>query len=272
MVSLHELVKGLKAAFQIRDYRTCVDLLGPIKIELIKARLLVPDVLAASDGNTAYLDDLEVAKKILEIGALSSINLLDFAGFENYYAQLRAFYFGIPDTHALADSENKKKLISLYLLILLAQGDVTKFHSELEFLSKRDLGNIEENTYLSYPVRLEKLLMEGSYQKAWDMLQNGREDDKIEEFNIFDETLMNAIRDSIARNTEVAYARLPLSNVKALLFFKSEKDTEAFAKARGWNIVNGCVLFDEDDVSEKKEQTSIVSKALSYATNLESIV
>ncbi|AET40410.1 proteasome regulatory particle lid subunit RPN12 Ecym_6002 [Eremothecium cymbalariae DBVPG len=272
MVTLPELVKGLKAAFQSKDYSSCAKLLAPIKIELIKSKLLVPDLDAISSGNTAYINDLEVSKKILEIGALSSINLLDFTNFENYYAQLRAFYFGATEGHNLSESENKKKLISLYLLILLSQGDVTRFHSELEFLSKRNLGNLEENTYLSYPIKLEKLLMEGSYQKAWDMLQNSKDADKIDEFNIFDETLMNAIRDSIARNTEVAYTKLPLFNVKALLLFKSEKQTESFAKARGWNVTNGSVIFDEDDVVDKRAKTSIVSKALDYAINLESII
>ncbi|AMD22453.1 HGR114Wp [Eremothecium sinecaudum] len=272
MVTLPELAKGLKAAFQSKDYITCEKLLTPTKIELIKANLLIPDFGKLSSGNTAYINDLEIAKKILEIGALSSINLLAFSSFENYYAQLRVFYFDHTASAIFGESENKKKLISLYLLILLSQGDVTRFHSELEYLSKRNLGNLDENTYLSYPIKLEKLLMEGSYQKAWDMLQNDKGDNKIEEFNIFDETLMNAIRESIASNTEVAYTRLPLINLKALLFFKTEKQTAAFAEARGWTLANGNVVFDEDDVVDKKEETVIVTKALEYAINLESIV
>lgn len=272
MIPLKELTKGLNIAFQSKDYKTCEKLLGHTKIELIKAKLLVPDLFSLASGKQAYINDLEVSKKILETGALSSINLLNFVSFENYYAQLRVLYFDPIVCDVLSESENKKKLISLYLLIILSQCDVTRFHSELEYLSRRNLGNLEDNAYLSYPIRLEKLLMEGSYQKAWDMLQNDKDADKVEEFNIFNETLMNAIRDSIASNTEVAYTKLPLFNLKALLFFKTEKQTEAFAKARGWNIVNGSAVFGEDDSSDKKEDTAIISKVLEYAINLENIV
>ncbi|CAR24622.1 PCI domain-containing protein [Lachancea thermotolerans] len=265
MPTLLELVKSLNTAFVNGDNSSCQKLLSPVKIELIKSHLLVPDFSKAQE-NERYLEDLNVAKRVLEIGALCSLRNADFEAYENFFSQLRVFYFsGIP---RLAESENKSKLISLYLLLLLSQGDVTKFHSELEFLGKR-LGSLEEDAFLSYPIKVEKWLMEGSYQRAWDLLKS---ESKIEEFNVFTQTLMDAIREEIGRNTELAYHKLPLFNVKALLFFESEKDTEQFALARGWKVSGGCIVFDEEEVADDHHQTSIVEKALDYAINLESIV
>ncbi|SCV04754.1 LAME_0H20978g1_1 [Lachancea meyersii CBS 8951] len=265
MALLVDLVKGLNTAFASGDNKSCQKLLTPIKIELIKSNLLVPD-LARAQFNEGYLNDLETARKILEIGALCSVRNRDFESFQNFFSQLRVYYFS--SIERLENSENKSKLISLYLLILLSQGDVTRFHSELEFLGKR-LGNIEEDVFLSYPIKVEKWLMEGSYQRAWDLLKN---ESKVDEFNIFTQTLMDAIREEIGRNTELAYKRLPLFNVKALLFFNSEKDTEQFALSRGWKVVSGSVIFDEEETLEDQHRTTIVEKTLDYAINLESIV
>ncbi|SCU95612.1 LADA_0G16512g1_1 [Lachancea dasiensis] len=265
MPSFLDLIRSLNAAFSKGDNNSCLQLLTPIKIELIKNNLLVPDLVRARN-NEGYLNDLESARKILEIGALCSVRNRDFESFQSFSSQLRVFYFShIPK---LEDSENRSKLISLYLLILLSQGDVTRFHSELEFLGKR-LGNMEEDTFLSYPIKVEKWLMEGSYQRAWNLLNN---ESKVEEFNIFTQTLMDAIREEIGRNTELSYKRLPLFNVKALLFFESEKDTEQFALARGWKVVSGSIVFDEEETLQDDHQANIVEKTLDYAINLESIV
>lgn len=265
MPALGDLVEALNTAFLSGNTASCQKLLSTIKLELIKTHLLIPNFTKAQSSET-YVNDLDIAKKVLEIGALCSVKERNFEAFESYFSQLRVFYFcSIPQ---LSESVNKSKLISLYLLILLSQGDVTRFHSELEFLGKR-LGNLEEDAFLSYPIKVEKWLMEGSYQRAWDLLKN---ESKVAEFNIFTQTLMDAIREEIGRNTELAYHSLPLFNVKALLFFKSEKDTEQFALARGWNVSSGCVVFDDEDVVEDQQQSSIVEKTLDYAINLESIV
>lgn len=265
MASLLDLTKGLKAAFETKKYDACLKLLTPIKIELIRAALLIPDIKKSSE-NESYLQDLNIAKKILEIGALSCIYSTDFSSFTSYYDQLRAFYFS--NLESLAESENKSKLISLYLLILLAQNDYTKFHSEVEFLN-RYVSNLEGDLYLSYPIKLEKLIMEGSYQKAWDLLESGS---KVEEFNVFSETLKFAIRDEIALNSEHAYTSLPLFNAKALLFFDSEKELESFAYERGWVVNQGKITFHDELVTESEGSSNIVDMAIGYAVNLESIV
>ena len=84
---------------------------------------------------------------------------------------------------------------------------------------------------------------------------------------------MNAIREEIARNTEIAYKVLPLSSIKALLFFNSEKESEKFALERGWNVVNGSVIFEEEaSTVSREEKPSLIEKTLDYAISLETIV
>lgn len=265
MPSLSELVKSLSVAFESKKYETCQKLLPAIKIELIKNNLVIPDV---SSQNETYLKDLQIAERFFEVGALVSIYSLDLESFESYFAQLRVFYFS--PNQQLSESDNKSKILSLNMLILLSQGEITKFHSELEFLSKH-IRNLEEDGMLSYPIRVERWLMEGSYQRAWDLLKSGS---KQPEFDIFTETLMNTIREEIARNTEMAYERLPLSNVKVLLFFNSEKEAEQFAIRRGWKVVSGMVEFEEEEEPSEPqvEKPSLIEKTLNYAINLESIV
>lgn len=264
MSSLSDLVKSLSAVYEKKDADACKKLLGPIKIELIKNNLLIPNL---SNTNETYLNDLNIAKHILEIGALVSIDTLSFEEFENYFSQLRPYYFS--GVNLISESQDKSKLISLNLLILLSNGDITKFHSELEYLSKH-ISNLEEDQLYSYPIKLEKWLMEGSYQKAWNLIESGS---KILEFSIFTETLKNAIREEIAQNTELGYSELPLTNIKALLFFESEKEVESFALERGWKISNGTVTFgDEEFVEQVNTKSTTIEKGLDYAINLENIV
>lgn len=264
MPSLSDLIKSLCIAFESKDYVSCEKLLSPIKVDLMKNNLLIPDL---ENKNAAYINDLNISKTFLEIGALVSIFTSDFESFKNYFVQVKVYYFCAHSK--LYESENKSKLISLYLLVLLSQGEITKFHSELEYLGKH-IANFEEDELLCYPIKVEKWLMEGSYQKACDLLASGS---KIPEFDVFTEMLMNAIREEIARNTEMAYERLPLSSIKALLFFNNEKESERFALDRGWKVVNGSVIFEEEDLGEgQTEKSSLIEKTLNYAINLETIV
>lgn len=261
--NLSELSAKLYQSFTGKEYEVCKKLLPVIKIELIKNGILIPDL---SKHNPEYIKDLTLTRKILEIGALVSIHVLDFESFYSFFTQLRMFYFSSSE---LNKSEDKSKIVSLYLLTLLSEGDVTKFHSELEFFDKH-ITNIEEDQLLSYPIKVDRWLMEGSYQKAWDLLEAGS---KVPEFDVFTKTLMNAVREEIARNTELAYDKLPLSSIKALLFFNNEKETESFAKERGWKVIRGYIVFEEDTSSDTQIETlDIVDKTLDYSINIESIV
>lgn len=275
-LNLGDLVKSLYIAFENKQFDMCYQLLPKIKTELLKNNLLLPNF---NNHDATYINDLNITKGILEIAALTTIYLNKFDEFTNYFAQLRTFYFNNNSSfNLLTESDNKSKLISLYLLILLSQSEITKFHSELEFFDN-NITNIEDDELLSYPIKVDRWLMEGSYQKAWNILLNGLQ---IPEFDVFSKSLMNTIRLEIAQNTELSYIQLPLTNIKTLLFFDDEKSTENFALERGWIVKNAVVYFNNNDNTATDEiedvngdtddKIDLIDRTMDYAIKLETIV
>ncbi|KAH3900797.1 related to 26S proteasome regulatory subunit RPN12 [Saccharomycodes ludwigii] len=280
MSNLTELTTNLKTALDLNNFIACEELLPSIKLELIKHGLLVPDLHKAKD-NISYANDLIISRSIIETGALASVNLGKFEAFENYFSQLRPFYFST-DITALNTSTYKNKLISLYLLYLLSKRDITRFHEEIEYLSKR-ITNMEDDEYLSYPIKVEKWLMEGNYQKARNLLllseNNGSSSESgfgnLKEYVLFTDILLEAIREEIAHNTEMAYDKLSLSATKTLLFFENEKEVEQFALDLNWKISKGMIYFKEDNKEFKNDEHDdkmVINNVLDYAINLETIV
>lgn len=290
-LNLGDLVKSLYIAFENKQFDACYQLLPKIKLELLKNSLLLPNF---DNHDETYINDLNITKGILEIAALTTIYLNKFDEFTNYFTQLRVFYFNNKSNklfNQLTESNNKSKLISLYLLILLSQSEITKFHSELEFFDNNII-NMEDDELLSYPIKVDRWLMEGSYQKAWNILLNGLQ---VPEFDVFSKSLMNTIRLEIAQNTELSYKQLPLTNIKTLLFFDDEKVTENFALERGWLVKNAVVYFnnnknendnnnnhekeiefeinnDDEELELTQESTDLIDRTMDYAIKLETIV
>ena len=78
--------------------------------------------------------------------------------------------------------------MGLYLLLLLTRGDYAGFHCVLEGLEMEAgivgndddddgvdgaTGGLEEDRFIGYPVRLERWLMEGSYDRVWKATKGG---------------------------------------------------------------------------------------------------
>ena len=80
-------------------------------------------------------------------------------------------------------------LFRSYLLLLLTQGRYAEFHSELESLGTREGGgagdDVEGDRYLGYPIRLERWLMEGSYDRVWKAMKS--REVPSEEYGVFSE-------------------------------------------------------------------------------------
>jgi len=76
----------------------------------------------------------------------------------------------------------------LYLLLLLTKGDYAGFHTVLEGLEVESHGAgqpLEQDRFIGYPVKLERWLMEGSYDRVWGATK--REGVPGEEFGVFSE-------------------------------------------------------------------------------------
>lgn len=281
-MSLQKLTSELYQSFESKNYAQCQKLLPPIKIELMKHNLLVPTTLNSS--TTDQLNDLKIAQKILEIGALSSLLSNQYQAFENYFAQLKPFYDNIKLTgsskKSLVNSETTK-IISLYLLYLLSQGSISKFHIELETLYNSSQFDAEKDKYLQFPINLERNLMEGNYIKIWKLLNESDSKLPCQEYTHFTATLITALRFEISKSLERTYDSLPINNCKSLLYFPQEQSDQVFEKilkeeleVENWEFVNGKIHFNvnEESLEGEKNSATTINNVLGYATEIESIV
>jgi 26S proteasome regulatory subunit N12 len=164
-------------------------LLGQAKLILLHLNALIPSTSASPPL-------LSSARAALELGALLSIRLRDAPGFIRYFQQLQPFYV-LPDSRfgggGLKGKSERSKITGLYLLLLLSQGDYLTFHmvvESLELLASSEggggaAGKMVEDEYVQYPVRIERALMEGSYDRVWGEITGSNLPGQ--EFSVFSE-------------------------------------------------------------------------------------
>lgn len=274
-MSLQSITKELYSCFESKDYEKCQKLLVPVKLELIKHNLLIPKNPNSKD----QINDLKITENILEIGALSSLLLNNYDIFDNYYSQLKPFYSSTTLHLKKEIDTTSTKIISLYLLYLLSRGLVSKFHVEIEHLSYFQHFDLDNDKYFQFPITFEKHLMEGNYIKIWNLLNEGN-NLPCEEFKVFIDTLVNALRYEIAKSLEKTYNSIPISNCKNLLYYPQEENDMLFEESlredlgMDWNFENGQIIFNNLDYSDdlKLDNSSIVKNVLNYADQIESII
>lgn len=279
-MALQKLTAELYQLYEQSDFEKCQKVLTPIKLELVKHNLLLPT--AANSDTSDKINDLKIAERILEIGALSSLLGNNYQGFENYVAQLRPFYSNTRIHVKPEKNTDQTKIISLYLLYLLSQGLISKFHVELELIYNSKQYNVEQDDYLLFPINLEKHLMEGNYIKIWKVLKSDTNLPCME-YSHFLDTLVNALRFEIAKSLEQTYETIPISNCKGLLYYPQEQSDATFEsiikgdlKMSGWVFHDGVITFKNRDESEtdvsNPTSASLITNVLSYAERIESIV
>jgi 26S proteasome regulatory subunit N12 len=295
--------------------RTVAQILGQLKHSpsmsypeanalLSKAKLALLSLNALTPSQSASPQLLALARETFEQGALFAIRARNPEAFTRYVQQLQPFY-ELPSSFLAPNLPERNKVTGLSLLLLLTQGRYAEFHSELEGLANRDgggsAGDVEGDRYLGYPIRLERWLMEGSYDRVWKAMKSSEV--PCDEYGVFSEVslshlrhdphfrynialsrltsgqiLKNQIRSEIASSSERAYPSLPISSTKSLLFLDSEGDVVQFAKHRGWIVKDGHIFFpDTADASEDGSQSKdvsqvIIENTLGYARELETIV
>lgn len=268
-------------------YADQVKLLSKAKLALLKLGALTPSLDPASAVSPQVL---ALARETYEQGALCSIRAHDADAFTRYVQQLAPFY-ALPAAVLPPNVAERNKVTGLYLLLLLTEGRYGEFHSELESISTREGAGSEEDRFLGYPIRLERWLMEGSYDRVWRAMKQGEE--PCEEYAVFSEILTSQVRSEIASSSERAYPSLPLSSTKSLLFLDSEGAVIEFARLRGWTIKDGQILFPAASApaadkigavsagdgltataepAEQEVSQMVIENVLGYARQLETIV
>lgn len=252
-----------------RDYITASPFLSQAKLALLKLSSLTPTP-------TSTPANLLIAREVFETGAILSIKAKNPDVFTRYVAQLQPFY-ELPASTLPREKSQQAKVTGLYLLLLLTKGDYAGFHTELEGLEMRvGSGNMESDKYLGYPVKLERWLMEGSYDRVWKAMASGEV--PSEEYGVFNEILISQIRSEIASCSERAYPSLPISSSKNLLFLPSEGDVVSFAQSRGWLVRDGRIYFPDQQLElgggmeDKDFSKRAIENTLGYARELETIV
>lgn len=186
--TLQSIIQKLQSSPQMA-YSEATSQLSRAKILLLKQGALTPTASAPAEK-------LSQARDVYEAGALFSIRARDADGFTRYVAQLQPFYEQqIPPSSnpsPAADSEQRNKITGLYLLLLLTQGRYAEFHSELESLACREQQHgggveIENDRFLGYPIKLERWLMEGSYDRVWRAMKS--REVPSEEYGVFSEVM-----------------------------------------------------------------------------------
>ncbi|KAL8735629.1 MAG: hypothetical protein Q9166_000798 [cf. Caloplaca sp. 2 TL-2023] len=280
---LSDILSQLQSSSSSSPPQKVTSLLSSAKRELLTLNALIPSPTTPSPI-------LLLARQTLETGALLSIRLQQPDAFTRYYQQLLPFY-EIPDSSYQTSNKDLKsqrsKVTGLYLLLLLTKGDYAGFHTVLEGLEVEQAGKgdgLEGDEFISYPVKLERWLMEGSYDRVWGATK--REGVASEEYGVFSEVsspirlsvLIGTIRDEIASCSEKAYPSLPITNAKNLLFLESEGSVVDFAQGRGWVIKDGRIYFpqQQEDTRTEKEilvaSGQVIENTIGYARELETIV
>ncbi|KAG5519665.1 hypothetical protein PMAC_001821 [Pneumocystis sp. 'macacae'] len=278
MNNLKQQFQELKYLYDSGEYKKCNEILTKLKILLSNANLLVPDA-------SRSVDDMVFARGVFEIGAYTSLRLHDTEAFARYTSHLQPYFSDPLLISKLPLSEHQSLLTGLSLLNLLAKNCIAEFYTSLETLP-RDM--IEHDKYISWVIKLEQSIMEGSYDRVRKML--------IEcpspEYEIYVNMIMDLVRNEIANCLEKAYPSLPLQNAVGLLFLSSLDEIIEFSHKKEWLIQNNRIYFPDiasesvdemliDDQTSSLKLGSIkidtpcltfVQQILGYAQELEQIV
>lgn len=191
---LTQILTQLQTSASSLSYTDSSSLLSKAKLLLLQLNALTPTAPGSASNPSLF----SLARQVYEQGALASIRAKNPDAFLRYVSQLQGFYElegtvgtgsgagrGVPGPDA--NREEKNKVTGLYLLLLLTQGQYAEFHSELEALSTRLGGaaELEADRYLGYPIKLERWLMEGSYDRVWKAMKKGEV--PCEEYGVFSE-------------------------------------------------------------------------------------
>lgn len=155
---------------------------------LSKAKLALLSLNALTPTPSAPSQLLALARETYEQGALFAIRARNPEAFTRYVQQLQPFY-ELPSATLAPNLPERNKVTGLSLLLLLTQGRYAEFHTELESLTNRDgggsAGDVEGDRYLGYPIRLERWLMEGSYDRVWKAMKSSEV--PCDEYSVFSE-------------------------------------------------------------------------------------
>lgn len=274
--SINQLKKELVNNFNLNKYDSCLKILTAVKIELIENGMLIPD-----EKNTSTKEGLENLKTVEEIyylGFLASMWKRNYKDLEIIFLHLMCFYTCDKLYNKKGVNNEMTKAISIYLLYLLSQGSLLKFHSNLEIIYMSPLFDVEKDKFLQFPINIERSMMEGNYVEVWKLLKEQRGLPCIE-YSHFVETLIKTIRYQVFLCIQQTYEKIPIATCKSLLFYSQEQSDSVFMQSlkndlevENWTLEKNFITFQNDENSENNRIPDITKNILSYAEQIESVI
>ncbi|EME29411.1 26S proteasome regulatory subunit N12 [Galdieria sulphuraria] len=239
--------------------------LNDLKVLLTK----LPSLQHTKEYSSVSKEEFLLARSTFEVACFLSILEKDMESFERHFMQLKPLYLDL--SNFLSRSSNESLLVGLNFMRLLSQNRIAEFHSELELLQKP----IKEDPYVTFAIRLEQCLTEGSYAKLLSLSKSSPND----YFQYFTQILAHTVRKDIADCLETAYRYLSCDDAMEMLSFGSPDEFKKFIEDRAWNIENQQLVFQTTeenenpmDVLNHNELLSLIEQNISYAKELERIV
>merc|ERR1712141_642474 len=257
ILHFHKYIETVKMSFEVlkKKYEALkkswnggkIDDVGK-QLDALKLALTEIAFLPTDEGEKEDVKDLFIAREILEIGVEYSVAREDVGAFERYMAMLKTYYMDYAEK--LEDSPKKYELLGLNLLRLLSQNETAKFHTELELL---DPSTIQENPYISCPVKLEQDIMEGSYRKVIEFQYNV----PAKSYKFFMDVLLATTRDEIAKSMEAAYVEISAKECEKMLNLERPAEVKQFFAKKGWTIDNRKMIRFQDLASADEKRVQV---------------
>eukprot|EP01091_Cochliopodium_minus_P006826 TRINITY_DN16800_c0_g1_i1.p1 TRINITY_DN16800_c0_g1~~TRINITY_DN16800_c0_g1_i1.p1 ORF type:complete len:253 (-),score=71.15 TRINITY_DN16800_c0_g1_i1:41-706(-) len=203
-----------------------------------------------------------LAREVLELGCILSVKQKDFVSFERNVSQVKAYY----EENDLPESQRRWEILGLYLIGLLAQNKIGKFHTELELIPL----DKHENIYISHPIKLEQYIMEGSYNKVF----KSKSQVPADSYHIFMDKLLDTVREQIATCIEYAYEILTFEEAEKILITDSNQ-LKSIIEKRKWIVKEGKLIFKNEEPSANRKfipSSQYIFTTINYAKELERII
>ena len=249
------LLSGLKAKFVAGDLAGGSETLTKLKIQML-------DFPPGSQSHT------QIAVESMEIGILMMVEDGDLDAFARYVAQIKPMYASLTSS-STGNSTTPRKchVLGLNLMNLLVDNRLSEFHAELELLTAEEA----RNTFVTFPINLERQLMVGIY----DEVLNVTVPDPTYQF--FVDNLLQTVRDSIADCMEVSYKIMKISDAMTMMKFGTQQELLEYVEEcrDDWIVEKDTLCFQPPPSGSKAgdiPSMKMIAQNLSYATEMERIV
>lgn len=206
---------------------------------------------------------------VLETAMQLAIQTNDGPALERNYNQLRQYYSDHQSETPVQKTARQHSL-GLYLMYLLIETNLSAFHTLVERLSEED----RTSTYIYFPLKLEMLLQEGSYNK----ILASRNSDTIPSpfYKPFFDRLTSTIRDDIAECASSAYTTLSVPAAIKMMMFDNVTVLNNYITEKNlpWIIDNNTTIRLKTIEKTKPEidALQLMKNTTQYASELEKIV